>query len=39
MSNYIEQSKNLFVQMQDNMQNQARSMFTGFPGFPPDNKK
>jgi polyhydroxyalkanoate synthesis repressor PhaR len=38
MSNYIEQSKNLFVQMQDNMQNQARSMFTGFPGFPPDKK-
>ena len=34
MSNYIEQSKNLFVQMQENMQNQARSMFTGFPGFP-----
>lgn len=43
MSNYIEQSKNLFVQMQDNMQNQARSMFTGFPGagfpFPPGNDK
>lgn len=31
MSNYIEQSKNLFVQMQENMQNQARSMFTTFP--------
>ena len=31
MSNYIEQSKNLFVQMQENMQNQARSMFTQFP--------
>jgi polyhydroxyalkanoate synthesis repressor PhaR len=39
MSNYIEQSKNLFVQMQENMQNQARSMFTGFPGFPGENKK
>lgn len=43
MSNYIEQSKNLFVQMQDNMQNQARSMFTGFPGagfpFSPGNDK
>ena len=37
MSNYIEQSKNLFVQMQENMQNQARSMFTGFP-FPGDKK-
>ena len=40
MSNYIEQSKNLFVQMQENMQNQTRSMFSGFPGFPGDaNKK
>ncbi len=38
MSNYIEQSKNLFVQMQENMQNQARSMFTGFPGFPGEKK-
>jgi polyhydroxyalkanoate synthesis repressor PhaR len=38
MSNYIEQSKNLFVQMQENMQNQARSMFTGYPGFPGDKK-
>jgi polyhydroxyalkanoate synthesis repressor PhaR len=37
MSSYIEQSKNLFVQMQENMQNQARSMFTGFP-FPGDKK-
>ncbi len=27
MSNYIEQSKSLFVQMQDQMQTQARSMF------------
>ena len=39
MSNYIEQSKNLFVQMQENMQNQTRSMFSGFPGFPGDTKK
>jgi polyhydroxyalkanoate synthesis repressor PhaR len=38
MSSYIEQSKNLFVQMQDNMQNQARSMFAGFPGFPVEKK-
>ncbi|HEU0204717.1 MAG TPA: polyhydroxyalkanoate synthesis repressor PhaR, partial [Burkholderiaceae bacterium] len=30
-ANYIEQSKNLFVQMQENMQNQARSMFSTFP--------
>ncbi len=39
MSNYIEQSKNLFVQMQENMQNQARSMFTGFPFQQPTEKK
>jgi polyhydroxyalkanoate synthesis repressor PhaR len=39
MSNYIEQSKNLFVQMQENMQSQTRSMFSGFPGFPGDTKK
>jgi polyhydroxyalkanoate synthesis repressor PhaR len=39
MSSYMEQSKNLFVQMQENMQNQTRSMFSGFPGFPPENKK
>ena len=38
MSSYIEQSKNLFVQMQENMQTQARSMFTGFPGFPGEKK-
>jgi polyhydroxyalkanoate synthesis repressor PhaR len=34
MTSYIEQSKNIFVQMQENMQNQTRSMFGGFP-FPP----
>lgn len=38
MSSYIEQSKDLFVQMQENMQKQARSMFTGFPGFPSEKK-
>lgn len=38
MSNYIEQSKNMFLQMQDQMQNQAKSMFSGFP-FPGDAKK
>jgi len=30
MSSYIEQSKDLFMQMQENMSKQARSMFTGF---------
>jgi polyhydroxyalkanoate synthesis repressor PhaR len=43
MANYIEQSKNLFVQMQENMQNQARSMFSTFPfgatGQSEDDKK
>jgi polyhydroxyalkanoate synthesis regulator protein len=39
MSSYLDQSKNLFVQMQENMQNQTRSMFSGFPGFPGDTKK
>ncbi len=31
MGQYIDQSKNLFVQMQEQMQNQTRSMFQGFP--------
>jgi polyhydroxyalkanoate synthesis repressor PhaR len=31
MNSYIEQSKNLFVQMQDKMQDQTRSMFSTFP--------
>lgn len=31
MTNYIEQSKNLFMQMQEQMQTQARSMFQSFP--------
>ena len=39
MSNYIEQSKNLFVQMQDQMQAQARNMFQNFPFPGMDNKK
>ena len=35
MGNYLEQSKNLFVQMQDQMQKQAGGLIPGFPGFPP----
>jgi len=31
MGNYIEQSKSLFVQMQEQMQNQTLGMFTTFP--------
>ena len=33
MGNYLEQSKNLFVQMQDQMTKQAEAMFSGVPGF------
>lgn len=39
MSNYIEQSKNLFVQMQEQMQNQSKNMFSGFPFGPVDKSK
>lgn len=38
MGNYIEQSKNLFVQMQEQMQDQAKNMFTAFPFVPPAGK-
>jgi polyhydroxyalkanoate synthesis regulator protein len=31
MSNYIEQSKSLFMQMQDQMQSQAKNVFGVFP--------
>src|ERR1043165_4113948 len=36
MSAYLDQSQKMFAQFQDQMQNQARNMFTGFnfPGFP-----
>jgi polyhydroxyalkanoate synthesis repressor PhaR len=37
MASYIEQSKDLFMQMQENMAKQARSMFSGFQ-FPQDKK-
>ena len=30
MGNYVEQSKQVFTQMQEQMQNQSRGMFTGF---------
>jgi polyhydroxyalkanoate synthesis repressor PhaR len=37
MSAYMDQSKNMFVQMQEQLQNQTRSMFSGlaYPGFSP----
>ena len=31
MNSYVEQSKNLFVQMQDKMQDQTRTIFSTFP--------
>ena len=39
MSNYIEQSKTLFVQMQEKMQNQSKNMFGTFPFVPPPSDK
>jgi polyhydroxyalkanoate synthesis repressor PhaR len=33
MGNYLEQSKNLFVQMQEQMAKQAEALFPGMPGF------
>ena len=38
MGNYLEQSKNLFVQMQEQMQKQAGGLFPGFPAPPPSQK-
>lgn len=34
MSNYIEQSKSLFIQMQEQMQSQTKNMFGNFPFVP-----
>jgi polyhydroxyalkanoate synthesis regulator protein len=34
MTSYIEQSKNMFVQMQEQMQTQAKSMLSTFPFVP-----
>jgi polyhydroxyalkanoate synthesis repressor PhaR len=36
MGSYLEQSKNMFVQMQEQIENQTRTLFSGFPfpGFP-----
>ena len=38
MNNYIDQSKNLFVQMQEQMQSQGKNMFGTFPFVPVDKK-
>ena len=35
MTSYIDQSKDMFLKLQDQFQNQAKTMFPGFPpGFP-----
>jgi polyhydroxyalkanoate synthesis regulator protein len=41
MGNYIEQSKKLFMQMQEQMQSQTRNVFGNFPfpGAPEKPKK
>jgi polyhydroxyalkanoate synthesis repressor PhaR len=41
MQAYMEQSQKMFAQFQDQMQNQARNVFSGFtfPGFPPAQGK
>ena len=38
MGNYLEQSKNLFVQMQEQMAEQAKALFPGLPGFVPPKR-
>ena len=38
MTNYLEQSKNMFVQMQEQMQKQAETLMPGFQGFPPQKR-
>lgn len=39
MTNYIEQSKTLFIQMQEQMQNQTKNIFGTFPFVPPAGDK
>ena len=39
MSNYIEQSKNMFSQMQEQMQQNTRSIFPTFPFTPPTDRR
>src|SRR5450830_96490 len=39
MGNYLEQSKSLFIQMQEQMQNQSKNMFVAFPFVPAEPPK
>jgi len=38
MGSYLEQSKNMFVQMQEQMTKQAGSLFPGLPGIQPPKR-
>ena len=38
MGNYLEQSRNMFVQMQEQMAKQAETLFPGMPGFIPPKR-
>jgi len=38
MGSYLEQSKNMFVQMQEQMAKQAGSLFPGLPGIHPPKR-
>ena len=38
MGSYLEQSRNMFVQMQEQMAKQAGSLFPGLPGIPPPKR-
>ena len=38
MGNYMEQSRNMFVQMQEQMAKQAGALFPGVPGFVPPKR-
>ena len=38
MSNYLEQSKSMFAQMQDQMSKQAETLFPGMPSFMPPKR-
>jgi polyhydroxyalkanoate synthesis repressor PhaR len=38
MGNYLEQSKNMFAQMQEQMAKQAEALFPGMPGFTPPKR-
>jgi polyhydroxyalkanoate synthesis repressor PhaR len=38
MSSYLEQSKSMFAQMQDQMAEQAKNLFPGMPGFTPPKR-